>query len=193
MGLKAALAKFRELQEKYASYGASDTEPDAALCWYLADVLEGGDTEAPCGWDIFDQMKGAEDVNAELTEAAEEIGEYVQRLRRKLIWLQNELWRVPLEWPEPKKGESQSACVTGRAADRPTYTVSMPAQYALGFGPALKRLDTKLEPKMSSDGDCVEVTMRGTIASVHRAVLTLSAIMEVNPNAFSVEVNFGGA
>ena len=182
------MAAFREVQQKHANYGACDTEPDMAFCTYVAEVLEGGDLEGPAGWDIFDHMKGADDVNAALTAAAEDVGEEVQRMRKKLIWLQDEIWRTALEWPFPTKEESASPSVLGRVSARPSYAISMPVEHILVFAEALKKKSVDDKPVVSDD--LAVVPVKTTLAGIQQLVARLMACMQQRREMFTVEVLF---
>jgi hypothetical protein len=190
MGLRSALSEFRELQAKHANYGASDTEPDFAFCNYLAEVLEGADVEPPESWDIFDHMAGADDVNEALSEAAGEAGVAARKLRKKLIWLQDELWRTALEWPTPTKEECTSPSVQGRIADRPHYTIAMPIEHTLDFAKALTRYGVPGEPKPSACGDLIVMPVKTTLAGIQQLVARLMACMQQRREMFTVEVLF---
>ena len=190
MGLRSALNDFRELQEKYANYGASDTEPDFAFCNYLAEVLEGGDVEPPAGWDIFDHMAGADDVNEALSEAAGSVGVEARKLRKKLIWLQGELWRTALEWPTPLPEDVKSLTLQGRIAERPYYTIAMPIEHTLEFARALQSFGVPGEPKPSACGDLIVMTVKTTLADIRQLVHRLMGRLEQRREMFTVEVHF---
>ena len=76
--LKDAISEFEKLQDKYAKYGAADTEPSAVLRGVMRKAL----ARKSVTWDREDfwqlyEMPGAMDVGQELTAAAKKIYELV--------------------------------------------------------------------------------------------------------------------
>lgn len=104
MGLKAAIRRFREVQNEFSKNGAGDTEPDAAFCMYVQDVFEKGPhdeelLEPPGNWCLLGKNRGP--ANRELDRAARNVGRHVLRLAKLLLWLQSEVWRGGFTMPRP--------------------------------------------------------------------------------------------
>lgn len=65
---------FREVQQQYAEFGASDTEPRVVFEYLIEDAFNGRGSPVPTSpeaWQIFSDMPGADVVALKLAEAAE--------------------------------------------------------------------------------------------------------------------------
>lgn len=59
--LAEAYEAFREVQSKYASFGAYDTEPRSVFYRLIADIHDGKEPEVPTtarGWQLYSDMPG---------------------------------------------------------------------------------------------------------------------------------------
>lgn len=65
---------FEATQDRYASFGACDTEPRAVFASLLYALTDGNDPQiltTADGWDLFSDKPGAEEAAAALTAAAQ--------------------------------------------------------------------------------------------------------------------------
>ena len=81
--VKPVLENFKQVQDKWVSVGASDTEPDMAFQEYIYHVAhkDGGrsidDLPTQAEWYVFDEVEGVEDAVKELNAAAKKVAEKV--------------------------------------------------------------------------------------------------------------------
>ena len=69
---KEDVKKWEALSNKFAKFGASDTEPDTVFQWCLKDKADGADVKIPQtarDWQLFTGMQGVGLVASHLTKA----------------------------------------------------------------------------------------------------------------------------
>lgn len=70
--LKKVVAEFEKLQDKFADFGASDTEPDGVFQVVLVRAFKGKDylPTTAHDWELYSDMPGSAEVAKKLTAVA---------------------------------------------------------------------------------------------------------------------------
>jgi len=100
--LKRLIHEFEKTQEKYAKFGAHDTEPDAIFQQLLVTAARQGRDRVPReakGWDLYTCSMDCSEAGAALTAKADEIVKFILSLSeadRRIIGrhLEDYCWRM---------------------------------------------------------------------------------------------------
>ena len=101
--MRKAFSEFEKIQNRFAKYGATDTEPDSIMQLVVAKHLglRAGEKKFPTsaeGWELYSDMDGAGAAAHSLTEGAKSLVTKIQPLYEKSGLVRNEilgyLWRV---------------------------------------------------------------------------------------------------
>jgi hypothetical protein len=76
--LRDALREWSSVSERYADFGATDTEPRAVLRWFVKHLLRGNNPEvSKLNWQLYDASMDCTEAANALNGAAEKIKQVV--------------------------------------------------------------------------------------------------------------------
>lgn len=102
--IKEAIKEFEDLQNKYAKFGAYDTEPDGEFQFILTRTIKNEKCEipkTPREWQLFTDMPGVDIAANRLTKKVEEITNLIRNTiignsRDIVNYLKDYCWRITI-------------------------------------------------------------------------------------------------